>query len=47
MIVEANEFWHNPKVPIYDTYDPDRAREILEEAGFTWDSAGQLYMPAE
>ncbi len=47
VLVEANEFWHNPDVPIYDTYDPDRAREILEEAGFTWDSSGQLYMPAE
>lgn len=47
VIVEANTFWHNPDVPIYDTYDPDKAREILEEAGFTWDSSGQMYMPAE
>ncbi|HHU13365.1 MAG TPA: ABC transporter substrate-binding protein [Clostridiaceae bacterium] len=47
VIVEGNQFWHNPDVPIYDTYDPDRAREILEEAGFTWDSSGNLLMPAE
>lgn len=47
VIVAANEFWHNPEVPIYDTYDPDRAKEILEEAGFTWNAQGQLVMPAE
>ncbi|NLJ78807.1 MAG: ABC transporter substrate-binding protein [Tissierellia bacterium] len=47
VINDANEFWHNPEVPIYDTYDPDRAKEILEEAGFTWDSDGRLRMPKE
>ena len=46
-IVPANEFWHNPEVPIYDTYDPARAREILVEAGFTWDSEGRMRMPVE
>lgn len=46
-IVEANEYWHNPEVPIYDTFDPERAREILEEAGFTWDKDGKLRMPKE
>ncbi|SDY97363.1 ABC transporter substrate-binding protein [Tindallia californiensis] len=46
-IVEANEFWHNPEVPIYDTYDPEMAKEILIEAGFTWDSEGKLRMPAQ
>lgn len=45
VINAANEFWHNPNVPIYNTYDPDRAREILEEAGFTWDSQGRMRMP--
>ncbi len=47
VINEANEFWHNPDVPIYDIYDPARAKEILEEAGFTWDSQGRLRMPKE
>ncbi|SMP44426.1 ABC transporter substrate-binding protein [Anoxynatronum buryatiense] len=47
VIVEANEFWHNPDALIYDTYDPERAREILAEAGFTWDSEGRLRMPVE
>lgn len=46
-IVAANEYWHNPEVPIYDTYDPARAREILEEAGFSWDSDGKMRMPLE
>ncbi len=45
VINAANEFWHNPEVPIYDTYDPEHAREILEEAGFTWDSQGRLRLP--
>lgn len=47
VIVEANTYWHNPDVPIYDTYDPDLARELLEEAGYTWDAQGRLLMPAE
>lgn len=47
VINEANSYWHNPEVPIYDEYNPEKAREILEEAGFTWDSDGKLHMPAE
>lgn len=45
VIGEANEFWHNPDVPIYDTYDPEKAKEILEEAGFTWDNNDKLHLP--
>lgn len=45
VIMPTNEYWHNPDAVIYDTYDPDRAKEILEEAGFTWDSDGKLHMP--
>ncbi|MDL2228934.1 ABC transporter substrate-binding protein [Treponema sp. OttesenSCG-928-L16] len=41
----ANEFWHNPDVPIYNTFDPKKAKEILIEAGFTWDSQGRMRMP--
>ncbi|NLY44412.1 MAG: ABC transporter substrate-binding protein [Tissierella sp.] len=47
VIVEANEFWYNPETPIYDTYDPEKAKEVLAEAGFTWDSDGKLRMPKE
>lgn len=45
VIVEANEFWHNPEVPIYNEYNPEKAKEILEKAGFTWDSKGKMHMP--
>lgn len=45
VINAANEFWHNPEVPIYDTYDPEKARQILVDAGFTWDSQGRMRMP--
>lgn len=41
----ANKFWHNPEVPIYDKYDPEKAKQILEDAGFTWDKDGKLHMP--
>lgn len=44
-IVRGNAFWNNPNVPIYDTYNPARAREILLEAGFTFDDQGKLRMP--
>lgn len=47
VIMPTNEYWHNPDAVKYDTYDPDRAREILVEAGFTWDSEGKLRMPKE
>ncbi|MCC5909248.1 MAG: ABC transporter substrate-binding protein [Clostridiaceae bacterium] len=47
VINSANEFWHNPDVPIYDEYNPEKAREILKDAGFTWDSNGRLRMPKE
>lgn len=44
VINEANEFWHNPDVE-YPEYDPEKAREILSEAGYTWDEDGKLHMP--
>ncbi|HSH34746.1 ABC transporter substrate-binding protein [Schnuerera sp.] len=47
VINSVNEFWHNPNAIKYDEYDPERAKEILEEAGFTWDSEGRLRMPKE
>ncbi len=45
VINAANEFWHNPEVPIYNTYDSAKARQILSDAGFTWDAQGRLRMP--
>ena len=47
VINAANEFWHNPDVPLYDTYHPERARQILQDAGFAWDRRGRLRLPAE
>jgi len=44
IINSANEFWHNPNIDRPD-YDPEKAREILAEAGYTWDSDGRLRMP--
>jgi len=45
-ISPANEFWYNPDMPEYE-YDPDKAREILEEAGYEWDDQGRLYYPQQ
>jgi peptide/nickel transport system substrate-binding protein len=45
-IAPINAFWHYDGLPV-PTHDPDRAREILEEAGFTWDASGRLHFPAE
>lgn len=41
IIPPAQGRWHNPNLPKYD-YDPVRAKELLSEAGFTWDEDGQL-----
>lgn len=42
IIPPAQGKWHNPKLPRYD-YNPERARALLREAGFTWrESDGQL-----
>lgn len=45
-IAEVNSFWHNPDVPKIN-FDIDRAREILEEAGYQWDDEGNLLYPSE
>jgi peptide/nickel transport system substrate-binding protein len=44
MISPANKIWHNPDVKPY-TYDPDKAKQILEDAGYKLVD-GKLYMPA-
>jgi len=44
VISPANEFWHHPDVD-RATYDLEKAREILKEAGYTWDEDGKLRMP--
>ena len=39
-----NKFWHNPKSKTI-IFSLEKAREILKEAGYEWDSKGKLYYP--
>lgn len=43
-VAPANKQWHNPDLTTYP-YDPDKARAILKEAGYTWDG-NALKLPA-
>lgn len=43
-INEANQFWHNPNIS-RPGFDPSQARQVLEAAGYTWDSQGRLRLP--
>jgi peptide/nickel transport system substrate-binding protein len=36
--------WNNPEIPIIE-FDPEKAREILKAAGYTWDAQGRMYYP--
>jgi peptide/nickel transport system substrate-binding protein len=38
------EFWHNPDLPQYK-FGIDLARQVLEDAGYTWDDEGKLHYP--
>lgn len=40
----ALPFWHNPEVDEMET-GQELARQILEEAGYSWDNSGQLLYP--
>lgn len=44
-IAPANKVWHDPDVSFPD-FDPAAARQILTDAGYTWDADGKLLMPA-
>ncbi len=41
----ALEFWHHPDLPQYD-FSLEKAREVLAQAGYTWDEEGRLRYPA-
>ncbi|MCX7561293.1 ABC transporter substrate-binding protein [Sulfitobacter sp. F26204] len=43
-IVPSNAFWTNSDLKVPE-FDLDKARNILREAGFTWDSEGRLHFP--
>lgn len=51
----ANTFWHNPNIlqengelgtAYWPQLDLDRARQILTDAGYTWDDEGRLHYPS-
>lgn len=46
LVPENNDFWHNEDVERLD-FDMDRARMILEDAGFTWDKEGRIHYPED
>lgn len=43
-ITPLNKPWSNPNVPVVE-YDLEKARNILESAGYSWDSNGKLCYP--
>ena len=43
-ITPVNAYWHNPDLP-KPAFDPEKARTILKQAGFTWDASGRLHFP--
>jgi peptide/nickel transport system substrate-binding protein len=45
VIAPVNKFWHNPNVKKFDL-DMKLARQLLQEAGYEWDSQGRIYRPA-
>ena len=46
VVAPANTFWHNPNTEKLGN-NPEQAREILANAGYTWDSDGRLHYPAK
>ena len=44
-IAPANEFWHNSAIKSRKQ-DVNKARELLQQAGYTWDGSGKLLYPA-
>lgn len=46
VITSPNESWHNPDLP-QRTLDREAARQILVDAGYTWDDQDRLRYPAD
>jgi len=42
----AIDYWHNPNLPQYE-FSIEVARQLLADAGFSWDSDGMLHYPSE
>jgi peptide/nickel transport system substrate-binding protein len=45
VITPANSFWANPNVPNVE-FSIEKARQVLADAGYTWDASGALQYPA-
>lgn len=45
-ISPASTYWYNPDAPKY-TFDVNKARQVLKDAGYEWDKDGRLYYPAK
>lgn len=45
-ISPASAYWYNPDTIEYK-YDLAKARQLLQDAGYEWDSDGRLYFPAD
>jgi len=46
VVAPENSYWHNPDTEKLGN-NPKMAREILTEAGYSWDSKGKLHYPAK
>lgn len=44
VVAPVNSFWHNPDIEKAGD-DIEKARQILEDAGFRWDDKGWIYYP--
>jgi peptide/nickel transport system substrate-binding protein len=45
-IPAGNAVWHNPRVArLTGKFDPDQARQVLQQAGYEWDGEGNLLFP--
>ncbi len=44
-VSKALEFWHAPDLPDYASSNIEAARQILQEAGYSWDGEGFLLYP--
>jgi len=44
VMAPVNKFWHNPAVKPFPN-DIKKAKKILSDAGYTWDSKGKLHYP--
>lgn len=45
-IAPANAAWHDPDLT-FPSFDLEAARQILTDAGYSWDDSGRLLFPAE